>query len=350
MKTQDKKIIVALSGGVDSAVTAALLLEQGWRVLGVHLRLTEKSEEISSLFSLCRYLGIECLQLDFRREFTTRVIRYFAALYRTGRTPNPCVRCNEQIKFGLLLQVIQSWGYTYLATGHYAGIESGADGAAALFRGRDPHKEQSYFLHRLKAGILTSIQFPLGRWTKNQVKEKSLSLGLDPYLPPRESQELCFVTGKYSDFMKRLGQADLDLPGPIVNRQGQVLGRHRGLEHYTVGQRQGLGVPAPAPYYVLEIFPELNQIVIGSKEDLKAAALEVKQINWLIPSPAQPLRAQVRLRYRHPGVACLITPTGPHNATIFLDQPQTAITPGQAAVFYQQEQVLGGGWIIRGMV
>ena len=168
MKTPDKKIIVALSGGVDSAVAAALLLEQGWRVLGVHLRLTEKSAEVNSLYSLCQCLGIECLQLDFRREFTTRVIRYFAALYRAGRTPNPCVRCNEQIKFGLLLQVIQSWGHRYLATGHYARIESGADGAAALFRGRDSHKEQSYFLHRLKPGILSLDSFSPG-----SVDEKS---------------------------------------------------------------------------------------------------------------------------------------------------------------------------------
>jgi tRNA-uridine 2-sulfurtransferase len=350
MKTPSKEIIVALSGGVDSAVAAAVLIEQGWRVLGVHLRLTEKLAEMQALQSLCQYLGIDCLELDFRREFASRVIRYFAASYKAGRTPNPCVRCNEQIKFGLLLQVVRSWGCKYLATGHYARIESGSDGATALFRGFDPYKDQSYFLHRLKASILDWIQFPLGRWTKNQVLEKSRSLGLEAYLPSRESQELCFITGKYGDFMKQLGIEGLDRPGPIINRQGQVLGRHRGLEHYTIGQRQGLGVPAAAPYYVLEIYPELNQLIVGFKEELHAAALEVKQINWLVPPPAEPLRAQVRLRYRHPGVGCLITPTGPQMATIILDQPQTAIAPGQAAVFYQQDQVLGGGWITRGLV
>ena len=146
--------------------------------------------------------------------------------------------------------------------------------------------------------------------TKNQVKEKSASLGLDRFLPSRESQELCFVNGNYTDFINQLGEEGLDCPGPIVNRQGEILGRHRGLEYYTVGQRQGLGVPAPAPYYVLEIFPELNQLVIGFKEELKAAALEVEDINWLIPPPAEPLRAKVRLRFRHPGVGCLISPSG----------------------------------------
>ena len=348
MKTQDKKIVVALSGGVDSAVAAALLLEQGWQVLGVHLLLTEKQEDLSSLDLLCQNLQIECLPLDFRQEFASKVIHYFADLYRAGRTPNPCVRCNEHIKFGKLLQVIRSWGYGYLATGHYAQLIN-SSGGIALFRGVDISKEQSYFLHRLKFDDLSSIIFPLGRWTKKQVKEKSVSLGLDRFLPERESQEICFITGKYADFMKQLEIEGLNCSGPIVNRSGQILGKHRGVEHYTVGQRQGLGLPAPAPYYVLEILPELNQIVVGFKEDLQASALEVEHINWLIPPPAEPLRAQVRLRYRHPGVSCLISPAGLKNANIWLDYPQTAITPGQAAVFYQDEQVLGGGWIVRGI-
>ncbi len=347
MKTQESKIIVALSGGVDSAVAAAMLIEQGWQVQGVHLLLTEKQKNLTSLNSLCKFLGIEFLQLDFRQEFTARIISYFSALYRAGKTPNPCVRCNEQIKFGELLQVIRSWGYGYLATGHYARVERNSFGTAALLQGLDIVKDQSYFLHRLKSNILNSVIFPLGRLTKSQVKEKSASLGLDRFLPLRESQELCFVNGNYADFISQLGEKGLDCPGPIVNRQGEILGRHRGLEHYTVGQRQGLRVPAPAPYYVLEINPELNQLVIGFKEELNAAALEVEDINWLIPPPTEPLRAKVRLRFRHPGVGCLISTSGPKFARVFLDLPQTAITPGQAAVFYLGEQVLGGGWIVR---
>ena len=346
MKTQERKIVVALSGGVDSAVAAARLIEQGWQVRGVHLLLTEKQEDLTSLNLLCKFLGIECLQLDFRQEFTAHIINYFSALYRAGKTPNPCVRCNEQIKFGELLRIVRSWGYNYLATGHYARIEPDSSGTAALLQGLDTLKDQSYFLHRLKLNILNSVIFPLGRMTKSQVKEKSASLGLDRFLPSRESQELCFVNGNYTDFINQLGEEGLDSPGPIVNRQGEILGRHRGLEYYTVGQRQGLGVPASAPYYVLEIIPELNQLVIGFKEELKAAALEVEDINWLIPPPSEPLRAKVRLRFRHPGVGCLISPSSTKDARVFLDFPQTAITPGQAAVFYRGEQVLGGGWIV----
>lgn len=348
MIIENKKIVVALSGGIDSAVSAALLLEQGWQVRGVHLLLTEE-QVAPDLKSLCRFLGIECLRLDLRQEFNACVIRYFAALYRAGRTPNPCVRCNEQIKFGMLLPVIRSWGFNYLATGHYARIEVGSDGAAALLRGLDSQKEQSYFLHRLRAESLASIIFPLGRLTKSQVKERSLSLGLEPYLPLQESQELCFINGNYANFIRDFGDEGLNLPGPIVTRQGKVLGRHRGLEHYTVGQRQGLGVSAPAPYYVLEMIPELNQVVVGYKEELLSGELEAEDINWLIPIPSEPLKSEVKIRYRHPGVGCLISPLSEKRARVSLDRPQTAITPGQAAVFYQGERVLGGGWIVRGI-
>jgi tRNA-uridine 2-sulfurtransferase len=349
MNIQNNRIVVALSGGIDSAVTAALLLEQGWQVRGVHLLLSEQQVDPPDLKSLCQFLGIKCLRLDFRQEFSTRIIHYFAALYRAGKTPNPCVRCNAEIKFGLLLRVIRAWGYNYLATGHYARIEYESDGAAALLRGFDFRKEQSYFLHRLQPESLASIIFPLGRWAKSQVKEKSIAIGIDRYLLPRESQELCFIDGKYADFIQKLGDEGLNRSGPIVTRQGEVIGRHRGLEHYTVGQRQGLGVAAPAPYYVLEMIPELNQVVVGYKEELFATALEVEDINWLIPEPAEPLRAEVRIRYRHPGVGCVITPRSQKRARVTLDHPQTAVTPGQAAVFYQGERVLGGGWIVRGI-
>jgi tRNA-specific 2-thiouridylase len=347
MKTHERKIIVALSGGVDSAVAAATLIEQGWQVQGVHLILTAKHEELTSLNLLCQFLGIECLQLDFRQEFTDRIISYFSAFYRAGKTPNPCVRCNEQIKFGKLLQVVRSWGYNYLATGHYARIARSSSGAAVLLQGVDTLKDQSYFLHRLNSQVLNSVIFPLGQLTKSQVKEKSASLGLARFLPVRESQELCFINGKYTEFFNQLGEDGLDWSGPMVNRQGEILGRHRGLAYYTVGQRQGLGVPAPAPYYVLEIIPKLNQLVIGFKDELKATALEVEDINWLIPPPTEPLSAKVRLRFRHPGVEGLISPSGPKDARVCLDVPQTAVTPGQAAVFYRGEQVLGGGWIVR---
>lgn len=338
-----------MSGGVDSAVAAALLLEEGWQVLGVHLLLTSESSDSPALASLCRFLGIECRQVDFRREFASGVIQYFAAVYRAGQTPNPCVQCNEHIKFGGLLQLIRSWGYRYLATGHYARIAVNADGTPALLRGLDARKEQSYFLHRLKLDALASSIFPLGGLTKTQVQELSVARGLAPFLPARESQELCFIHGNYADFIRGLGEEGLNRPGDIVNRRHEVLGRHRGLEHYTVGQRQGLGVPGPAAYYVLKIVSELNQVVVGYKEELQAAAFEVKDINWLVPPPLEPWRAEVRIRYRHPGVGCIITPAGAGRARVALAQAQSAISPGQAAVFYRGDQVLGGGWIVRAM-
>lgn len=349
MELTNKKIVIALSGGVDSAVAAALLLEQGWQVRGVHLLLTETPEDTTALSSLCRLLGIECLQLDLRQEFNSRIIHYFTALYRAGKTPNPCVRCNEQIKFGSLLEIIRSWGYAHLATGHYAHIEVDSDGSPALYRGLDARKEQSYFLHRLKLDSLASILFPLGRLTKSQVKEKSVALGLQPYLPPRESQELCFISGDYADFLQARKEEGLNRSGPIVDRQGKVLGIHRGLEHYTVGQRRGLRLSAREPYYVLAMNPELNQVVVGFRAELQATVIEVEDVNWLIPHPTEPRRAEVRIRYRHPGVSCIIRPDDAQRVRVTLDHPQTAVTPGQAAVFYQGDRVLGGGWIVRGM-
>lgn len=337
-----------MSGGLDSAVSAALLRQQGWSVLGVHLRLSDTPRPENDLTPLLNFLGIECRYLDLRQEFRTIIIENFISLYRHGKTPNPCVRCNALIKFGRLRQIVRSWGYDYLATGHYARLGWAEEGGWALFRGVDGRKEQSYFLHRLSQEVLGSVLFPLGGFTKTQVRQMSVELGLAPFIPAWESQELCFVSGNYVDFMQSLGEKGLTSPGPIVNRQGTVLGSHRGLVHYTVGQRQGLGVPAAAPYYVLALDHRANEVVVGSKSELLAGGLEVEDLNWLIPVPASPLPAQVRLRYRHPGVGCLVVPQPKNRVNVLLDQPQTAVAPGQAAVFYQGDRVLGGGWIVRG--
>jgi tRNA-uridine 2-sulfurtransferase len=329
-------------------VTAALLLEQGWTVLGVHLLLADTPRQENDLSPLITFLGIECRCLDFRQEFRTAIIDDFMSRYRQGKTPNPCVRCNAMIKFGRLRQVVREWGYDYLATGHYARLGWAEDGSWALYRGVDTRKEQSYFLHRLPRAALDSILFPLGGFTKTQVRQMSVDLGLAPYIPSRESQELCFVSGNYVDFMQSLGEEGLECRGRIVNRQGTVLGAHRGLVHYTVGQRQGLGVPAAAPYYVLALDPETNVVVVGSKAELLAGGLEVEDLHWLRSVPTGPLPAQVRLRYRHPGVGCLVLPQPNNRVIVLLDEPQTAVAPGQAAVFYQGDRVLGGGWIVRG--
>ncbi len=346
MRTQIKQAVVALSGGLDSAMAAILLLEQGWQVLGLHLLLTE-AQPAAQVEDLGRFLGITIRRLDLRQEFRRQVIDYFRDVYLAGRTPNPCVRCNEKIKFGVLWEQVQSWGYSHLATGHYARIGPVAEGGWALSRGVDRRKEQSYFLHRLPREILSQVLFPLGGWTKDQVRAQAAALGLLPYVMARESQELCFIQGKYVDFLQAVAQTDAHRPGPIVDRNGVVLGSHRGLAGYTVGQRQGLGIAAAAPYYVLELVPQANQLVVGHKEDLLADVLQVEDINWLITPPTTTVPATVQLRYRHPGVGCRIHPTSPRNAYVTLDERQTAITPGQAAVFYQGDRVLGGGWIVR---
>jgi len=347
MPFRTKQVAVALSGGVDSAVAAARLVQAGWQVLGVHLLLSTAAPPGENLTALGYFLGIPVRTVDMREEFQLQVIDYFRRAYQAGTTPNPCVRCNEQIKFGRLLQLVQSWGYPFLATGHYARIAP-VDGRLALWRGVDPGKEQSYFLHRLRPEALASILFPLGEWTKAQVRAQAEALGLLPYIQPRESQELCFIAGKYRDYVKSQAQGGGNRPGPIVDRTGKVLGTHRGLEYYTVGQRQGLGIAAPAPYYVLELRPAANTLVVGAKADLLADVVQVAAINWLAPTPAEPWQAAVRLRYRHAGVGCRIYPGPDNTATVRLDQPQAAVTPGQAAVFYRGDEVLGGGWIVSG--
>ncbi|MGQ9921779.1 MAG: tRNA 2-thiouridine(34) synthase MnmA [Desulfobacca sp.] len=347
MHTNSKHVVIALSGGLDSAVAAVLLLEEGWQVLGVHLLLSDQTVGVD-LGALGRFLGIAVRQVDLRQEFQRQVIEYFHRTCRDGRTPNPCVRCNEQIKFGRLLSLVQSWGYPYLATGHYARLAPAGDGGWGLYRGVDRHKEQSYFLHRLRREALGSLLLPLGGWTKAQVRAKAEALGLLPYILPRESQELCFIPGKYRAYLASQLPDVAKRPGPIVNREGVVLGQHRGLAYYTVGQRQGLGIAAAAPYYVLALIPEANQLVVGGREDLLAEVVEVEAVHWLVEPEAGPLRATVRLRYRHPGVGCLIQPRPDGRARVTLEQPQAAITPGQAAVFYRGDQVLGGGWITGG--
>jgi len=231
-----------------------------------------------------------------------------------------------------LLQVIHAWGYSYLATGHYARIEVDADGTAALLRGLDSRKDQSYFLHRLKIDSLASIIFPLGRLTKKPGERKKCSPGTRSLYAIRESQETLFITGNYADFIHSLGEENHNAPGPLSIARVKCL-ETSWVRALYCGPTPGLGVSAPAPYYVLEILPELNQVVVGYKEELQSTAIEVEDINWLIPAPTGPLWAEVRIRYRHPGVGCLISPFNATHARVSLNHPQTAVTPGQAAVF-----------------
>jgi tRNA-specific 2-thiouridylase len=339
------QVAVALSGGVDSAVAAALLLERGLQVVGVHLRLAAGGPAREHLQALAQGLGISWCEWDLREDFSRQVLAYFAGEYSRGRTPNPCVRCNAAIKFGRVWQMVKEAGVPYLATGHYARLQRGADGTLELHRGADRTKDQSYFLHRLPRELLPQLLFPLGEMTKKEVRQRYRDLGLPLAEDYRESQELCFIPqGPYQEFLReRLG--GLGPPGELVDCRGRVLGRHRGLEYYTVGQRRGLGVPAAAAYYVVEIRPETNQVVLGYKDELFSSGLRAKEVNWLIAPPGAEMTARAVIRYRHPGVEAHLNLENPGEVQVIFAQPQAAVAPGQAVAFYQGDRLLGGGWI-----
>jgi tRNA-specific 2-thiouridylase len=344
MTAANIRVAVALSGGVDSAVAAALLKAQGFQVEGVHLRLWGRPPQ-EHLQALARELGILLREVDLREDFARQVVDYFVTEYCRGRTPNPCVACNAAIKFGRLLAEVRAQGAHFLATGHYARLLPAPDGAPGLYRGADRSKDQSYFLSRVPREVLPYLLFPLGEMTKAQVKARHREMGLPAGPDCRESMELCFVPGdRYQEFL-RGREGFHDSPGDLVDTGGKYLGRHRGLVHYTVGQRRGLGVTSRQPYYVVELRPETNRVVLGRQADLLSRGLKASRVNWLIGPPAGELEAVAVIRYRHPGGLAQITPTGEAEVEVIFQEPQAAVTPGQAVIFYQGDRVLGGGWI-----
>jgi tRNA-specific 2-thiouridylase len=339
------RVALALSGGMDSAVAADLLRRQGWDLQAVHLRLSPWGGAAARAATLARHLDLPWRIIDLQEDFSREILQYFGTEYARGRTPNPCVRCNAVIKFGLLWERLRPLGFTHLATGHYARLLPGEDGVPGLFRGVDLHKDQSYFLSRLPSGLLPHILLPLGLLTKEVVRRRYRGLELPIWDEARESMELCFIPrGGYQEFLRdHLGLSGP--PGDFVDSQGRLLGRHRGLECYTVGQRRGLGLPAREPYYVTDLQPELNRVVLGHRPELFSAGLMASGVHWLIPPPAGVLEAVAVIRYRHPGVAAQISPEGPGRVRVIFAAPQSAVAPGQAVVFYEGDRVLGGAWI-----
>jgi tRNA-specific 2-thiouridylase len=339
-----RKVAVALSGGVDSAVAAALLQRQGLDLLGVHVRLSHQGPPPDRVEVLARHLGIPLTVLDLQAEFAREVLDYFVSEYVRGRTPNPCVRCNAAIKFGYLWEFLKKGGVTHLATGHYARLNL-YDDAPGLFRGVHRRKDQSYFLSRLPLSLLPNLLFPLGRMTKEEVRRIAREAGLPVRENQPESMELCFIpTGGYREFLKARRGIE-GYPGEFVDPQGRVLGRHRGVESYTVGQRRGLGIPAGEPFYVIDIQPETNRVVLGHREELLSPGLTASGMNWLITPPTGEIEAAAVIRYRHPGVLARITPQGGGEVKVVFAAPQSAVAPGQAVAFYDRDRVLGGGWI-----
>jgi tRNA-specific 2-thiouridylase len=348
---QRHKIVVAMSGGVDSSVAAALLTAQGHEVRGVSLRMWEENRgprvcsDHRGAAEVAEQLGIEHELLDFRAEFIESVVKPFAGDYLRGRTPNPCVACNRDFKLGMLLRWAQEHGADYVATGHYARIERDpAAGSFALLRGADRRKDQSYFLFALSQEQLARTLFPLGGMQKAEVREQARRLGLAA-AERAESQDICF--GDYKALVASYARPDDLQGGEVVDRGGRVLKRHRGIHGMTVGQRRGLGIAAAEPLYVVEIQDQSKRIVVGRKNDLLAAGLIASSMNWLDAVPMEEVSAEVQIRYRALPVACALRRIDGNRCEARFAQPVAAVTPGQAAVFYRGEQVIGGGWIER---
>lgn len=354
-----ERVMAALSGGVDSSVAALLLKEAGYEVTGVSMILwSDESddremhcEDASSRVStrhlpiveqVCDTLGIELQIVNFESEFKRRVIDYFCQEYATGRTPNPCVACNQYLKFGLLLDYAISSGFDYLATGHYARINRDKDrNVYRLLKGVDDTKDQSYMLYILGQDKLKKLLFPLGEYTKSMVRMIAQAHGL-PNADRPASQDLCFITTDYRDFLKRYLQPS---PGVIVNSRGEVLGTHKGIMYYTIGQRHKLGLATGEPVYVVRIDAKKNVLVVGSEKELYQSKFVVSRINWISGSaPTEPIKVGVKIRYKTPEQQAILYPEG-EAATIVFQEAQRAVTPGQAAVFYLGDEVIGGGII-----
>lgn len=350
------RVVIAMSGGVDSSTAAALLVAQGYDVIGIMLRLwTEPGlenlnrcctpEAMSLARRVAAKLGIPFYPVDVRNPFRDKVVQYFIDGYLQGTTPNPCLMCNRHIRFGFLLQRALSMGADYLATGHYARVETNQQGEAQLLRGIDRHKDQSYVLSVLNQEQLAHALFPIGIYTKAQVREIASQFNL-PVGERTDSQDLCFLAGgDYRDFLSRNAPETLN-SGSIINRQGEILGDHQGLAFYTIGQRKGLGIAAPKPYYVLEKETSSNTLIIGSLEELGHKSLVANNVNWISGfPPSLPLQAEVMIRYQAKEVMGTITPLAEERVHINFKSSVRNITPGQAAVFFNGDIVLGNGTI-----
>ena len=367
------KIAVAMSGGVDSSAAAAILKEQGHDLVGFTMQLWNQRRGISvdengePLPSRCcslddvydarrvaEELGFPFYVLNLEKEFERGVVQPFVDSYLNGETPIPCVACNSRLKFASLDKLASSLGCEKVATGHYARVEfDEASNRYQLLRGRDPNKDQSYFLWELTQDQLSRAMFPLGEMSKPDARDAARRNDL-AVAEKKESQEICFVPdGDYAGFIDRYLAAEqqtdrLHGEGEIVTSNGAVIGTHGGIHRYTVGQRRGLGIANSRPLYVLGVEPQNNRVVVGYDDELLSNQFTAAGVNWIaIDNPSEPVLADVRVRYRHTAASATITPQPGERVTVKFDEPQRAITPGQATVFYRGDEVVGGGWIVK---
>lgn len=353
-------IAVAMSGGVDSSVTAALLVEAGYQVIGITLQLYDHGQMVDKKGACCAgqdiydartvadQLGFPHYVLDYESVFKQSVIEDFADSYINGETPIPCVRCNQKVKFRDLLTVAKNLGAKALATGHYVQRIPNTTHQGELHKAVDDSRDQSYFLFTTTQEQLDYLRFPLGNMPKTETREHAKRFGLKVAEKP-DSQDICFVpSGGYAAVVEKLRPGALD-KGEIVHVDGQVLGHHNGIINYTIGQRKGIGVSFPTPLYVIQLNPEAKQVVVGPKEALAKTTITVKEVNWLDDSDSfsEGRSLTVKIRSTHSGIPATIKKTGTTSALVTFDEPEYGISAGQACVFYDKNRVLGGGWIAR---
>jgi tRNA-uridine 2-sulfurtransferase len=355
-KTMGKRVVLAMSGGVDSSVAALLLKERGYEVIGLFMRTGTHAEDAERRARTCcsatdaidarrvaDRLDIPFYALDFEREFA-RIMDDFADEYVAGRTPNPCVLCNIWLKFGKLWAYGKQAGADFVATGHYARLAVAGDGTTRVARAFDRHKDQSYVLFGLSAAILPHVLFPVGGYPKDEIRRRARDHGLPVHDKP-DSQEICFVPS--DDYLRfvRERRPDRDTSGSIVDEDGRKLGRHGGIEGFTIGQRRGLGVAVGEPRYVVQIEPASHTVTLGRREALAKPGLEASRLNWQGPAPTGPTRCRAQIRARHEAVDATVEPLSGGRASVVFDEPVSAVTPGQVVALYQDDLVLGGGWI-----